>query len=77
MQLHAYTRTISDLFSVKKKYIVPRFQRPYSWKKTEVRELWEDIVGNISCSESEFSHSEYFIGTIVLVGDDKKSSLLI
>lgn len=77
MQLHAYTRTISDLFSVKKKYIVPRFQRPYSWKRTEVRELWEDIVGNISCSESEFSHSEYFIGTIVLVGDDKKSSLLI
>lgn len=46
-------------------------------EKTEVRELWEDIVGNISCSESEFSHSEYFIGTIVLVGDDKKSSLLI
>jgi len=30
MELHAYTRTISDLLSVKEKYIAPRFQRKYS-----------------------------------------------
>jgi uncharacterized protein with ParB-like and HNH nuclease domain len=47
MELHAYTRTISDLFSVKRKYVVPRFQRAYSWSKDQVKELWDDIIANI------------------------------
>ena len=78
MELHAYTRTISDLFSVKKKYVVPRFQREYSWTKEKVSELWDDIVSNISmCENSEFKHEEYFIGSLVLVGDDKSISMQI
>lgn len=78
MELHAYTRTISDLFSVKKKYVVPRFQREYSWTKEKVSELWEDIVSNISInSDGSFNHEEYFIGSLVLVGDDKSVSMQI
>lgn len=78
MELHAYTKTISDLFSVKKKYIVPRFQRPYSWDKDKIAELWDDIILNISVSEDgTFNHEEYFIGSLVLVGDDKSISLQI
>ena len=78
MELHAYTRTISDLFSVKRKYVVPRFQREYSWTKEKVAELWDDIVSNISINEdSSFNHEEYFIGSLVLVGDDKSTSMQI
>jgi len=77
MELHAYTRTISDLFSVKKKYIVPRFQRPYSWDKEKVSELWDDIVSNISINDNSFNHREYFIGSLVLVGDDKSIEMQI
>lgn len=78
MELHAYTRTISDLFSVKKKYIVPRFQREYSWTKEQVSELWNDIVANISINgNGNLVHTEYFIGSLVLVGDDKSISLQI
>ena len=78
MELHAYTRTISDLFSVKRKYVVPRFQREYSWTKEQVAELWEDILANINIDEdSSISHEEYFIGSLVLVGDDKSSHHLI
>jgi uncharacterized protein with ParB-like and HNH nuclease domain len=78
MELHAYTRTISDLFSVKKKYVVPRFQRAYSWSKEQVKELWEDIVSNIRINDGEEnSHEEYFIGALVLVGDDKSNTLQI
>ncbi len=78
MELHAYTRTISDLFSVKKKYIVPRFQREYSWTKEQVSELWNDIISNISINEDgNLVHTEYFIGSLVLVGDDKSISLQI
>jgi uncharacterized protein with ParB-like and HNH nuclease domain len=78
MELHAYTRTISDLFSVKRKYVVPRFQRAYSWSKEQVRELWDDIIINIHInSEEAINHEEYFIGALVLVGDDKSNVLQI
>jgi uncharacterized protein with ParB-like and HNH nuclease domain len=78
MELHAYTRTISDLFSVKRKYVVPRFQRAYSWSKDQVKELWDDIVANIQINdEKDVSHEEYFIGALVLVGDDKSNVLQI
>lgn len=73
MELHAYARTISDLFSVKRQYIVPRFQRPYSWNKDQVRELWKDIINSIIFSNNELVNSEYFIGSLVLIGNDKSS----
>lgn len=71
MELHAYTRTISDLFSVKRQYTIPRFQRPYSWNKDLVRELWKDIIDSLSYSNGEILNNEYFIGSLVLIGDDK------
>ncbi len=78
MELHAYTRTISDLLSVKKKYVVPRFQREYSWTEEKVSELWDDIVSNISLDENgNFNHEEYFIGSLVLVGEDKSVEMEI
>jgi uncharacterized protein with ParB-like and HNH nuclease domain len=77
MELQAHTKTISDLFSVKKKYIVPRFQREYSWSDEQVNELWDDIIASISISENVSNHEEYFIGSIVLVGNDKSSELQI
>jgi uncharacterized protein with ParB-like and HNH nuclease domain len=78
MELHAYTRTISDLLSVKKKYVVPRFQREYSWTKEQVTELWEDTVSSITRHKNgDFQHEEYFIGALVLVGSDKSPELQI
>jgi len=77
MELQAYTKTISDLFSVKRKYVVPRFQRSYSWSKEQVKELWDDIIANIQISGEDINHEEYFIGALVLVGDDKSNVLQI
>lgn len=78
MELHAYTRTISDLLSVKKQYIVPRFQREYSWDKEQILELWDDIISNISIdSNKNITHEEYFIGSLVFVGDDKSIEMQI
>ncbi|MFE8048613.1 DUF262 domain-containing protein [Brenneria goodwinii] len=77
MELHAYTRTISDVFSQKRKYVVPRFQRPYSWEKGQVRELIDDIFSNIKFENGEYSNLEYFIGSMVLIGDEKDLSMQI
>lgn len=77
MDLNAYTRTISTLFSTNVKYIVPRFQREYSWTKEEINELWYDIISNIKLDGDKPKNLEYFIGSLVLIGEDKSSSLLI
>ncbi|MFK8732107.1 DUF262 domain-containing protein [Escherichia coli] len=71
MELHAYTRTISELLSVNRKYVVPRFQREYSWVKEQINELWYDVISNIKLeNDFTYSNNEYFIGSLVLVGDE-------
>lgn len=77
MDLNAYTRTISTLFSTNVKYVVPRFQREYSWTKDEVSELWHDVVSNLKLEDNIIINLEYFIGSLVLIGEDKSSELQI
>lgn len=77
MELNAYTRTIRTLFSTNVKYIVPRFQREYSWGKNEISELWNDVVFNIVVDNTEIKNNEYFIGSLVLIGEDRSKSLQI
>lgn len=77
MKMQAYTKTIQDILSVNKRYIIPRYQREYSWKTNQLNELWDDIVDNIVLRDGELSTSEYFIGSLVMVGDDKDSKLEI
>jgi uncharacterized protein with ParB-like and HNH nuclease domain len=38
--------------------VIPRFQRPYSWKSDNIREFWNDITGS--------EDSGYFIGSMVI-----------
>lgn len=78
MELNAVTRSVGDIFSVNKRYLVPRFQREYSWSREEVDEFWDDIVQQIKLSKSKKAvNEEYFIGCIVLVGEDTKPDFLI
>lgn len=77
MDLHAYTKSIGDLLSVNKKYIVPRFQREYSWKTEEVTELWKDLSTSIKVTNGACANLEYFIGSLVLVGQDSSPEMKI
>lgn len=78
MELNAVTRSVGDIFSLNKRYLVPRFQREYSWGKEEVDEFWEDILQQIKVSSSgSIINQEYFIGCMVLVGEDSKPDYLI
>ncbi len=45
----------------KKQYVVPLFQRSYTWKKDRWSDLWEDLMGLYHSAESR----EHFIGSIV------------
>ena len=59
---------ISDLLS-KKTYLIPRYQREYSWNSKELIDFWNDILGQLTEQEGDIKTSEYFFGTIILIGD--------
>lgn len=70
MEFKAVPRTIADTLDLKRKYIIPRFQREYSWENDELQELWDDLLECFTLKENNLFPNEYFIGTLVLVGDD-------
>lgn len=72
MNLAAYPRTIDDILTLNRKYIVPRFQREYSWEEAEHEIFWKDICNQINIADGEIEFTDYFIGALVLVGDDSK-----
>ena len=43
-ELSVSRRTISALFLQTKKFVIPEFQRPYSWDVEKCDTLWTDIV---------------------------------
>ena len=59
MLMEPANQTFSELLSNGVKYIVPRFQRDYSWE----REHWEDLWADIEGLDQEGSH---YMGYIVL-----------
>jgi uncharacterized protein with ParB-like and HNH nuclease domain len=70
MEFKAVPRTILDALDLKRKYVIPRFQREYSWESDELDDLWDDLLENFKYVNGKLNASEYFIGSLVLVGDD-------
>ena len=71
MKFSAFPRSIKTILEAERKYIIPRYQREYSWEKEQLEEFWEDINKQIKFNDREYIISEYFIGSLVLVGDDE------
>ena len=61
--------SIKSFFNSKKKYIVPRYQREYSWGDYELKEFYNDLVSNIIINNNKLSNTEYFFGNLLFVGD--------
>lgn len=57
MKIEADDKEVQDIFSLGI-FKIPRFQRPYSWGKTEVDNFWNDIINDTTDS--------YFIGSMVV-----------
>jgi len=58
----AKPETIREVFS--KKYIIPDFQRPYSWEKDNCDRLWQDLIDFLGSKEGKAD--QYFLGNIVV-----------
>ena len=62
------TRTVTQLFELDVRYVVPLYQRPYVWKEDKQWEpLWDDIVTLLDHQENgDGQHYSHFLGAIVL-----------
>jgi hypothetical protein len=57
MELTTTARSLRDILKAHF-FFIPRFQRPYSWTRENLEELWEDSIQEAS--------GEYFIGSMVV-----------
>ena len=62
LTLNAEQKNISKIFDDKTKYLIPAYQRPYSWTKNECKELFEDL----ETAYSENKKDGYFLGSLIL-----------
>ena len=71
MDLHTETYTFQKLLLTKKTYVVPRYQREFSWGKQEIEELFYDVFKRLSFDNDSgtIKNTEYFFGNILLQGD--------
>jgi len=67
----AEEKTILELFAKTNRYIIPSYQRPYSWGDKECTELWEDLLFVFDNDRD----SEYFLGNIVLAHSKEKTEI--
>jgi uncharacterized protein with ParB-like and HNH nuclease domain len=74
MKLVADPRSIGDTLKLDRKYVIPRFQREYSWKNDQLEAIWNDLLDNIRLDGKSIFPQEYFLGSLVLVGDEDNSS---
>ncbi len=52
------TIIIKDLFTSGSNYIIPLYQRAYSWEEKEIRQLIEDIY--------DYDEEKYYLGTLIV-----------
>ena len=69
LSLIAEQKSVSKLFLQREQYVIPDFQRPYSWKLEQCRKLVDDLL------EAYNEDSDYFLGNIIIAVGEKKRDL--
>ena len=69
MDIKLEEKTVGTLLSVGKQFIIPRFQREYTWERYNNKEFYDDILGYMQVKDGELITKQYFLGTMLFVGD--------
>lgn len=66
-------KVLNELFGRDIKYIIPEYQRPYSWdsvgksdKNNQINVMWDDLLSYFGTRNA----NPYFFGSMVMVGND-------
>lgn len=66
LKLKAEQKNLLSLFGLDDVFVIPTFQRPYSWGYEECDRLYSDLA------EAFKDNSDYFLGTIVIASTDNE-----
>ena len=79
-QLNAEQKTISQIFTDPKiKFLIPDYQRSYSWEREQCGTLWDDICSFAFPLDHTFDadSDRYFLGTILTFQNSTRESEVI
>lgn len=80
MNIKPIDKNIRDLFISGRQFVIPRFQREYSWEKRNYKEFFDDILNGLEISGNIVSPAPYFVGTMLFVGnftDNSKTEIQV
>lgn len=60
LSLTAHQKNILKIFKIDEHYIIPEYQRPYSWEYEHCFKLYNDLIEGFNSSE------DYFIGNLII-----------
>lgn len=69
MNISPEKKTIENLLGSGRKFLIPRFQREYSWDKRNYQEFFDDMLRGLSYKDGAISSSQYFVGTMLFIGN--------
>ena len=64
MKIESHDWTVKELFN-QGYFVIPRFQRPYSWDRENIEEFWSDTISEET--------GQYFIGSMVVFRQEQDS----
>lgn len=74
MDIKTYDKTIRELLASGRQFLIPRFQREYSWDKKNYKEFFEDMLNTLTIKNGAISPNQYFLGTMLFIGNFAEGS---
>ena len=68
------TNFLKFLTPVDTQFVIPNYQRTYSWTERECRQLWDDILRTGKEAKNNIN-TAHFVGSIVYIKEGDLSSL--
>ena len=67
IHLNADQKNLRKLYGEYETFVIPPYQRPYSWTINECRQLYDDLIDAFNRKND----NDYFVGTIILAVADE------
>ena len=68
--MKAINRPFTDIINGNRQFIIPVFQRDFSWTREQCEQLWRDL----ECASTGEADGTHFMGSVVYIGTDLSSA---
>lgn len=72
MSITGNSKPLTDILTVKRQYVIPRYQREYVWDEKQWEDLYTDLKSNYLQYITDPSKEAHFFGNIVILEEPKE-----